>query len=408
MNEKMNDALNEISDRHIDEAATYKKRRNPWWFAAVAAVLAVIIAFAAIAGRNPYDPNIPTTPHLQATLPSASGIAPPENLVLANLVAQPVYPKMLKKPNLDNYDDYMTYDSDYAAWLESVKKQYDQPDGYANGLTSFFAASMQEFLQGEENKAYSPLNVYLALAMLAETTAGNSQQQILNLLGSDSIEKLREQASHVWNAHYRDDGETSLLFANSLWLDDAYQFEQNTVSLLASQYYASVFHGDLGAESINQQLRQWLNANTGGLLQEQAENVELDPETVFALASTAYFTAGWADKFNENKTRNEVFHGLNGDVKTAFMHQTYSSHFYFRGTHFGAICLGLTGGNTMWLILPDEGHNVNEILESGEYLELTLNSSEWKNSQIYEINLSLPKFDIAHQQDLAAGIQKYR
>ena len=43
MNEKMHDALNQISDAHLNEAEHYHKRRFPWWIGAVAAILAVVI-----------------------------------------------------------------------------------------------------------------------------------------------------------------------------------------------------------------------------------------------------------------------------------------------------------------------------------------------------------------------------
>ena len=81
------------------------------------------------------------------------------------------------------------FDSDgfsqvYDAWWESVRGQA-QEEGYADGLTPFFAASIQQFLSGEpgKNRAYSPLNVYMALGMLAELTDGESRQQILDLAG---------------------------------------------------------------------------------------------------------------------------------------------------------------------------------------------------------------------------------
>ena len=38
------------------------------------------------------------------------------------------------------------------------------------------------------------MNVYMALAMLAEVTDGESRRQILDLLGSSSLEDTREQA----------------------------------------------------------------------------------------------------------------------------------------------------------------------------------------------------------------------
>ena len=40
MNDKLNDALNEISDKYLTEAETYQKRHFPYWIAAAAALLA--------------------------------------------------------------------------------------------------------------------------------------------------------------------------------------------------------------------------------------------------------------------------------------------------------------------------------------------------------------------------------
>ena len=59
----------------------------------------------------------------------------------------------------------------------------------------------------------------------------------------------------------------------------------------------------------------------------------------------------------------------------------------------------------MWFILPDEGHTVAEILKSDEYLQMTLNPADWENKDNYKIYLSLPKFDVADQKDLIAGMK---
>jgi hypothetical protein len=129
-----------------------------------------------------------------------------------------MYPEMVICPNYSDYSDYDAYENDLSKWEMSRWQQYNQPDGYADSLDGFFKDSIREFLTVGENQAYSPLNVYLAMAMLAETTDGNSRQQLLDLLGVDSIEALRTQAGHVWNAHYCVDGQTTSLLANSLWL----------------------------------------------------------------------------------------------------------------------------------------------------------------------------------------------
>ena len=90
---------------------------------------------------------------------------------------------------------------------------------------------------------------------------------------------------------------------------------------------------------------------------------------------------------------------------TPFMNQTFTQYTYYWGENFGAISLGLTGNNKMWLILPDKGHTVEEILESDDYLRMTLEPGSWENQKVYKINLSLPKFDVVSQQDLIEGMK---
>ena len=394
------DAMEHIDPDLIEAAdVPIQKRRKPYWVAAVAAVLAIAVTVG-IFGKPLVQGNNP------AVIPTLSGIQSPGNLQLANLVAAPEYPEMAQRPNRKDYSG--NWDAYYAAnqtWRFSQHQQYDQPDGYADSLTNFFYASMAEFLQGEDNPTYSPLNVYMAMAMLAETTDGNSRQQILDLFGLSTIEQLREQAAYVWNAHYSNDGQTTLLMANSVWLDDFYTFHQNTTDLLADHYFASSFHGDLGTDDMNKQLQTWLDAGTGGLLKDQAQNVELSPDAVFALVSTIYFTASWNNEFSTSKTEDDIFHCANKNLIIPFMNQTFREYTYYRGENFSAIQLGLSGSNKMWLILPDKWHTVAEILESDDYLRMTLAPDSWENQKEYKINLSMPKFDVVSQCDLIEGMK---
>ena len=382
------EALNGLDPDLVEEyvanldACPRKRSTRPYWFAAVAAVLALAIGIGAL-------PEWSASPGTNSS---------------NHLLAKPVYPVMAQYPILANYKDYDSYDRAYVAWREDQHQQYDQSEGYAASLTDFFQRSMAEFLQGSDNATYSPLNVYMAMAMLAETTGGNSRQQILDLFGLETIEQLRDQASQVWNAHYCADGQTSLLLANSLWLDSAYNFKEPTANLLADRYFASSFHGDLNTDEMNQLLHTWLNENTGNLLEEQAQNVNFNPRTVFALASTIHFTASWVDEFDSEDTKDSIFHSPEGDRTVPFMNRFLLDAFYW-GEHFTAVRLQLTGNNRMWLILPDEGYTVADVLESGEYLQMTLDPGSWENVKRYGINLSLPKFDVSHQENLVDGMK---
>ena len=274
---------------------------------------------------------------------------------------------------------------------------------YADGLEVFFRGSMPEFLAGApgENAVCSPLNLYMALALLAEVTDGETRQQVLSLLNSDGIETLRTQAGHVWNAHYGADGANICTLANSVWMDSGLNYDGSVLETLTKHYYASSFQGDLGSPEMDALLQEWINEQTGGLLEEQARNLHMDPATVLALASTIYYRAKWTNEFGEGANTEDVFHSTSGDVTATYMNSCLTYGPYYWGEDFGAVALGLEDGSKMWLVLPDEGLSPEELLASGHALELILgNPYESENQKSLRVNLSLPKFDIVADRKL--------
>lgn len=414
--EKMYDAITDIRDDLVESAEKKKPRRRRWWPAAVAAVLAVAIAGGVILwpdGSPAAGPGSSENSSGNESSSPGAGTGSPL-AAAARTLAAAQYPQMAPYPNEMDYIDPATREFDsagfsqvYDAWRTDRRAQLDQPEGYADGLDAFFAASIGQFLSGTEgeNRVYSPLNVYMALAMLAELTGGNSREQILDLLGSGSIEALREQASALWNANYCDDGATTSVLASSVWLNENVNFVQETMDTLAEIYYASSYQGTMGSAEFNQALRDWLNEQTGGLLEEQAGQIEMDPDTILALATTVYFRAKWADEFSESRTEPGVFHAADGDVTCDFMHQSGGRTYYW-GDRFSAVVQSLEGSGGMWFILPDEGVGVDELLQDGQVMEFLLTSeSKWENSRSLTVNLAVPKFDVTSQLELKDGLK---
>lgn len=388
MNEKLKEAMEHIQEEKLAEAAAPRKRKAIRWMGALAAALALILAITAL---------IP-----QAAVPANA----------EGLVAAPVYPEMSPYPDESKYyesNDWDAFDKEYDAWFRDWQIQRNQPQGYADSLSGYFHASIPTLLADDkgENAVCSPLNIYMALAMLAETTDGTSRQQILDTLGADSIQSLRTQAGHVWNAHYMADGASSSVLANSLWLKTGLTYNTDTVRTLADSYYASIFQGDLGSDAMNDLLRSWLDTQTGGLLKDQIQNVSMPQETVLALASTIYYRAKWTSQFYEEDNTQDIFHAPSGDKTVTYMNATFTYGPYYWGEDFGAVSLNLEDGSRMWLILPDEGHTPQDILSSGHALELLLgNYYETENQAGIKVNLSLPKFDVVADIKLNEKLQQ--
>ena len=162
--EKIYEAVTNISDELVESAGAKRKRpRRAWYISAVAAVLVVVIAAALLR-------------------PGGSAL----------VIAEAAY---------DGHERL--------------------PDGISAPYGCFEALTAQ-FLSGTvvENAVLSPVNIYMALAMLAELTDGESRAQLLELIGIDSVEALREQASAIWRAGSGESDECTSLLAASIWLRD--------------------------------------------------------------------------------------------------------------------------------------------------------------------------------------------
>ena len=407
----------------VKEKAARPHRRRPYarWTGAVAAVLAVVvlggIAMSPI-WPDSADPGQPAPFSMDGRSRTAGPAAKGAALAVAD------YPEMHPYPRQDDYFSSSTihssadYDRDYAAWQADITALRSNAD-YTGMMDKFLSASTAQFLTGagEENRICSPLNVYMALSMLAETAGENSRQQILDLLQVDSIEALRDRAAALWKDHYRDDGTVTSILGNSLWLRSGMTYSQKVLDILAKDYYASSFSGEMGSEEYDQALRDWLNEQTGGLLAEQAEGLEMKPETVLALASTIYFKAAWDDEFNKDRTETDTFHALSGDVDVDFMRRTLDGAFYW-GDDFTAAELRFQEGGGMWLILPAEGTTVDQLLESGQAMDFLLSPKYdryddkgnvavegWTGQKYLTIHLSMPKFDVSSDLDLIDGLK---
>ena len=378
------DGVTDIRDDLIDGARRPSKRQKHWakrpWLGAVAAVLAIAVL--------------------------AGVFLRPGGTLTAYAVAEAKYPKMAPYPNsLAQQLGSRAYDK----WREDIKAQR-RDLGDTSPLQSFFARSAGTFLTGDEgrNRVYSPLNVYMALAMLAQLTGGESREQILTVLGSESMDALRQQANDIWNANYRNDGALTSILASSLWLNRDVKFNRATMDTLARDFYASSYRGEMGSERFNKALQSWLNEQTGGLLEEQAGNIELEPETVLALAATVYFKGKWSSEFSKEKTSPDIFHTPNGDVETDFMHKRSGQH-YFWGNKFAAVEQYFEGGGAgaMWFLLPDEGVTPEELLADAGAMDFlfAIDKYEWENKKYLYVNKSIPKFDVSSRFDLTEGLQ---
>ncbi len=273
---------------------------------------------------------------------------------------------------------------------------------HSDELTAFVRAAVPRLLEGEagENRACSPLNIYLALSMLAETTGGESRSQILSLLGAEDLETQRELARTLWEQSYYEGEDGACRLASSLWLSDSVDYDKGTLRTLAEDYSASTYRGTMGSEGYDRVLQEWLDEQTGGLLREQAESVHLQPFTAMALATTIYFKGNWSAPYREARTETGKFTGPSGVVECSMMHGGWVGDL-LSGAGFTAVDQRFTNGRSMLFILPEEGTSPEALLREDGFLEfLTADHRNWEDREQVILEVTLPKFDVVTQLDL--------
>lgn len=317
-------------------------------------------------------------------------------------LAEARYPESAPYPDETKYSG-AKFDTVYDAWSAERRARNAAATSASGAMDEYLRAALPALLTTGDGKnaVCSPVNVYMALSMLAEVTDGESRAQLLSLLGAESIDALRKTAGQVWAANYQNDGAVTSILADSLWLSDSMDYHSDTLARLADSYYASAFRGEMGSEAFNEALRSWINEQTGGLLKESASGLSLPPETVIALASTIYFRAKWGSEFSKSATADGIFHAPDGDITHEFMHETMEST-YYAAENFAAVGKYLEGSGTMWFLLPDEGVTPEELLTSGA-VDFLL-SQENAESKFMTIDLSVPKFDISADTELSAAL----
>ena len=187
--------------------------------------------------------------------------------------AQPVYPKSI------GFDDY---EGRRALWEE-----YPVEDALWSSIGTFSARSASLALGGtEDNALYSPISLWFALALCAESARGETRDALLDALGLPN--SAAQSAKAVYNNLYKDNKIGQLKLSSSLWVNESFPVEQDFLDLAAENFYAHSYHCNFSDAATGKAMGDWLDEATGGLLGGQA--LETDPQTLMALFSAIYYS----------------------------------------------------------------------------------------------------------------------
>ena len=298
-------------------------------------------------------------------------------------------------------------------WEYSREKRQKLTGEFTEAYGDFAAKTSAELLKNSsENVIYSPLSLYYALALACNGAEGETQEEMLELLGYENLEALAADCKNSFEAlyhapneknnqpgewgEYHSESRYSLLIANSLWVDDTMTLKDPFKAQAAENFYADVFRGDLQSETVAKEKSQWVNERTNGLITPAEEPA--DSQAVLSIINTVYFYDEWINRFDKEKTEADVFTLADGtEVSCDFMNMVEFSSGFRRGENYTASSLNLKNSQ-MTFVLPDEGVDVHELVNDPEQLEAAI--GDGGESLFGKITWKVPKFSYGSDLEL--------
>lgn len=274
--------------------------------------------------------------------------------------------------------DYYDYAADHPTSEELLQS-----------INQFARESGVQLLSGEANDNYSPISLYMALAMVATGAKGETAEEIYQLLGRgvdpEALAQEMQQLNQLLNVK-TEGGRIKL--ANSIWSQQDLPFEPTFIKRLNDKFAAALFEVDFSLPETAEEMSNWVSDMTEGLIKPEFTDLE---NMISVLINTLYFKEGWVYPFEEANTKPDIFHGINGDIEKDFLQQRKEFEYI---DHDGIEGVILPFELSRMIILKKSGTNPKTLLEDYSLEELT------KFKQRATVNLSLPKFKFDNSYDL--------
>ena len=274
------------------------------------------------------------------------------------------------------------------------------------GNTFAFNLYRQVLKQQESSFMVSPLSIEYALSMLCNGAAGNTQTEILNLLGYNAGEMadVNEFCKYLTKSLYEVDNTVKLNISNALIANTAKaRLKKDYISTLTN-YYAALAKGyNFGSENAAalSYINNWAKEQTNGMIPKLLD--DLDPTTYALLMNAIYFKGIWCEevKFDTKDTKADKFTREDGtEAKVDYMNK--QAEMLYRA-EAGFQMVGLSYGNSayqMVVMLPDKGKKLSDMASA-----LTGETFPSMRMSKTTVKLKLPKFETENKIELNEILQ---
>ncbi|RSX54324.1 serine proteinase inhibitor [Bifidobacterium goeldii] len=206
------------------------------------------------------------------------------------------------------------------------------------------------------NVNYSPVSMWMALAILAQGANSSTRAQMNELLGAGSLESgdYRSLLSAV-NGHYGG-AKSEMDMHNSVWINRDWQLTDAFKSTAKNDFDADIHSLNFAdSAAAAKRMESWIAEHTRGML---APSLNLDDSTMLTVINTVYADGRWQSPFDPESTQDFTFHGTNGDNEVPMMMKTFDTMIWAHDENetWQRVSIPFDNGGALTILLPKAGH----------------------------------------------------
>lgn len=262
---------------------------------------------------------------------------------------------------------------------------------FVNGNNSFGLSAAMLLYNQEENLAFSPSGIELALCMTREGAGGQTAEEMKEALGLSALSDEQITAacrSLMWRANTG-----GMEAANAIWLSSDYTFAKRFVDTCTKDYMADAY--PLVIPGAKDAVNAWADEKTHGRIRDIIAE-EFSDDTKIILANALYYLGDWEIPFEANDTYEREFSSPSGKITADFMHSDRQVP-YYQNNDFSLISLNFKsiegeGRYAMAFLLPAEGKSMGDMLAALDAESFAAAINEAKEQEVW---IRLPKFEFS-------------
>ncbi|MBO4772711.1 MAG: hypothetical protein J5595_09245, partial [Bacteroidales bacterium] len=320
--------------------------------------------------------------------------------------------KAMIAPKVNTFQNVYYYDVMNYVWDKQFQDFASKVSKFSNN------ASVAIGTNAQGNTAVSPLSVFMALAMAAESANGDTRQEILDAMGvtyeelNANIRYLCYLCNQVFDRGAANSGgRNRIKCVNSLWVQNGVEVKDEGVAQLTANYFADLFNMDFEGSDVNQIIKSYISNETNGLIKP---NLELNPDIFIVLMNVVYLRDIW-NEYGENLPLTDTkFDFVNYDRSTL---STYLLKASYRGgkavdtEKFSKFYTQTNGGLSLTFFVPNDGYTLDDIYTSDvlndqtPYVTVDTTSDPEVNYRFFTRCL-FPEFKASFDDDIKGAIKK--